>query len=242
MSTLDPQELKHFTTQSHLWWDEKGPFKSLHDINPVRLAFIRQEVIGHYQLDPSLRQPFQGLRSLDIGCGGGLLCEPLARLGATVLGIDAVPENIQVAQGHATKYGLDIAYEAIPVEDLVTTGKTFDIITALEIVEHVQDLPLFLKSCCRLVKPGGLLFLSTLNKTLRSYLLGIVAAEYILKWVPKGTHDWKKFLEPADIALLLEENGFFLANLKGITFNPFGRSWRLSEDLAVNYILSAKRL
>jgi 2-polyprenyl-6-hydroxyphenyl methylase/3-demethylubiquinone-9 3-methyltransferase len=243
MSTVDPQEINAFTAQASQWWDEQGPFKPLHKINPLRLTFLRDEMIAHFKLSNDKTRencpPLEGLKILDVGCGGGLLCEPLTRLGATVTGIDAGQENIDIALEHAKSSGLTIDYRCTTSEDLAATGAQFDCVTALEIVEHVADVPLFIKSCSDLVRPKGQLFMSTLNRTLKSYALGIIAAEYILRWVPKGTHQWSKFLEPAELNDFLEKNGVALQSLKGLTLDPFTNSWNLSNDLDVNYLLSA---
>tara|TARA_R110002095_G_scaffold123140_3_gene107017 strand:+ start:2665 stop:3414 length:750 start_codon:yes stop_codon:yes gene_type:complete len=243
MSTVDPQEVNTFTAQASQWWDESGPFKPLHKINPLRLRFLRDEMMAHFKHsnegDRENSLPLEGLTILDVGCGGGLLCEPLARLGATVTGIDAGQENIDSAITHAKTSGLTIDYLCTTSEDLAATGAQFDCVTALEIVEHVADVPLFMKSCSDLVRPKGQLFMSTLNRTLKSYALGIIAAEYILRWVPKGTHQWDKFLEPAELNDYLEKNGVVLHSLKGLTLDPFTNSWNLSDDLDVNYLLSA---
>ena len=181
----------------------------------------------------------KGLKILDVGCGGGLLCEPLARLGAEVTGIDAGQANINIATQHAKDSGLDITYQCTTSEELAAMGLQFDVVTALEIVEHVADVNLFINSCATLTKPGGQLFMSTLNRTLKSYAFGIIAAEYLLRWVPKGTHQWNRFLEPAELAAPLEKNGLLLKTLKGLTLDPFTNSWKLSDDLDVNYLLSA---
>ncbi len=240
MSTVNPEEVNHFTAQAAQWWDETGPFKPLHQINPVRLSFLRDEIIKHFTLkNQNTSQPLIGLTILDVGCGGGLLCEPLARLGATVTGVDAGQENINIAVHHAKESGLEMTYQCITAEELAATGVQFDVVTALEIVEHVADVDLFVQSCCALLKPSGQLFMSTLNRTVKSYALGIIAAEYILRWVPKGTHQWSKFLEPAELAEHLEKNGVCLKNLKGMTLNPFSNTWKLTSDLDMNYVLSA---
>ncbi len=243
MSTVDPQEINAFTAQASQWWDEQGPFKPLHKINPLRLTFLRDEMLKHFKLSPERTGGssllLEGLRILDVGCGGGLLCEPLARLGATVTGIDAGQENINSAVEHAKLSGLKIDYRCTTSEDLAATGVQFDCVTALEIVEHVADVPLFIKTCADLIRPKGQLFMSTLNRTLKSYALGIIAAEYILRWVPKGTHRWDKFLEPAELNDYLEKNGIVLQSLKGLTLDPFTNTWNLSDDLSVNYLLSA---
>ena len=241
MTTIDPDNLRSFTDHAQGWWDESGPFKPLHQINPVRLAFIREEIITHFKIKEPNLKPYQGLQILDIGCGGGLLCEPLCRLGATVTGIDAGPENIEVARAHAQQSGLDITYYATSAEAFAAPSPGSDVVTALEIVEHVADIDLFICSCLKLLRPGGLLILSTLNRTAKSYLLGIIAAEYILNWVPRGTHNWKKFLEPAELAAYLEKHGSQLKSIKGISFNPLSRTWHLTNDLGINYLMAARK-
>ena len=241
MGTVDPQEIKNFTQAAEQWWDEQGAFALLHKINPLRLRFIRDEITSHFQLPMTATHPYQDLSILDIGCGGGILCEPLTRLGAAVLGIDAGQENIEAAQAHAELQALPITYQCTTAEELSTQGRTFDVVTALEIVEHVADVPQFLEACCALVKPGGLLILSTLNRTLQSFLLGIVAAEYVLRLVPRGTHTWQKFCEPAELAGPLEAHGCTLKSLRGMTFSPLRRQWELSDDLKVNYLVCAEK-
>lgn len=240
MSTVDPKEIHAFTSQASQWWDEQGPFKPLHKINPVRLTFLRDEMREYFDLSLETKEPLlKGLTILDVGCGGGIICEPLARLGATVTGVDAGQENIDIAIEHAKLSGLDIDYRCTTSEDLAATGVQFDCVVALEIVEHVADVPLFIKSCADLVRPQGQLLMSTLNRTLKSYALGIIAAEYILRMIPKGTHQWDKFLEPAELAAYLEQNGMVIKALKGLTLDPFINTWKLTNDLDINYLLSS---
>lgn len=241
-STIDPQDVSNFESQAHLWWDEVGPFKPLHKINPHRISFIKSEIMSHFLLDEDkLSKPLSSLKILDIGCGGGLVCEPLCRLGGTVTGIDAGAENIRVASAHAEQHDLTISYIHTTAEDHLKSNKIYDVVIALEIIEHVSDVPLFLKSCVELLKPGGVLIMSTLNRTVKSYLLGIVAAEYILRWVPQGTHNWRQFIEPAELVFHLEDLGVKTKSLKGIEFNPFTRKWFLSDGIDVNYLLSATK-
>jgi 2-polyprenyl-6-hydroxyphenyl methylase/3-demethylubiquinone-9 3-methyltransferase len=242
--TLNQEEVNQFDQIADQWWDEGGPFKPLHQLNPCRLGFIKDHMMSHFELTASSTQPLRGLKILDIGCGGGILCEPLARLGATVTGIDASPNAIQAAQQHALQMGLDITYYQTTVESV--TDKTFDVVCALEIIEHVDQPEEFIKSCARLLSRQGLFFVSTLNKTLKSYLQGIVVAEYILRWVPKGTHDWQKFISPAQVATWLRESNLSFIDLKGFHYNPFNffsvhqPLWSLSQSLKVNYIGCAK--
>jgi 2-polyprenyl-6-hydroxyphenyl methylase/3-demethylubiquinone-9 3-methyltransferase len=237
--SVDHQEIESFTKDAAFWWDEDGPFKPLHQINPVRLAFIRDEIINQFKIKEPIHHPFQKLEMIDIGCGGGLVCEPLSRLGANVTGVDAGFENIEVAQQHADAQNLDITYIHSTAEQLARQKKRYDVVIALEIVEHVADVNGFLQACCQLLKPRGILILSTLNRTLKSYALGIVAAEYILRWVPRGTHSWHKFLKPSELAASLRLNDMTLKSLRGMAFNPVTRRWSLSDDIAVNYLLSA---
>ena len=198
-STVDPAEIERFSRIAEEWWDPTGKFAPLHRLNPVRIGYIRDRAAAHWQRDALSGTPLQGLSLLDIGCGGGLLSEPMARLGAQVTGVDAAARNIAVAALHAEKQGLAIDYRQGTAEALAESGGQFDIVLALEIVEHVADVELFLKSCGRMVKPGGLLFLSTLNRTAKAWALAIAGAEYVLGWLPRGTHDWKKFLKPSEV-------------------------------------------
>ena len=241
--TVDAEDVERFSRISEQWWDEKGKFRPLHQINPVRTHYLREQIITHFGLNTDSIRPFSGLTLLDIGCGGGLLCEPFVRMGAMVTGIDASEKNIKVASLHAEKMGLEIDYRATTPE--LVANKTpitqYDIVFALEIVEHVADVPLFLKSCAALVKPGGLLFMSTINRTLKSYGLAIIGAEYILRWLPRGTHEWHKFLKPSELCEGLRKENMVIDNMTGIAFNPLKNNWYLSQhDLAVNYMLTAK--
>lgn len=240
-NSVDRQEIEAFTKDAAFWWDEEGPFKPLHQINPVRLAFIRDEILNQFKIKEPARQPLQELDVIDIGCGGGLVCEPLARLGATVTGVDAGFENIEVARQHASQQNLDITYINSTAEQMAQQKRRYDIVIALEIVEHVADVNGFIQACCQLLKPKGILLLSTLNRTLKSYALGIVAAEYILRWVPRGTHSWHKFLKPSELASQIRQQQMTLKTLKGMSFNPLTRRWSLSDDLAVNYLMSATK-
>lgn len=233
ISSIATHEIEQFSKVAEHWWDEDGPFKPLHRLNPVRLRYIRDNLLNYFKLT-SQSSPLSGLRVLDIGCGGGLLSEPLARMGANVTAIDASPETIEIAKKHATSMGLEIDYRCIAPESLI--NEQFDVVFALEIVEHVADVAGFLKSCVKLVKPSGVLFLSTLNRTWPSYLAAIVAAENILGWVPKGTHDWDNFLMPSELAQHLRLLGFEFQDLVGLSFNPLKNEWKLSSDLKINYI------
>ncbi len=239
-SVLD-SEVAKFAAMADTWWDPDGPFKPLHTFNPKRLAFIRDQAAACFRRDPHQREPFAGLTLLDIGCGGGLLCEPMARLGFQVTGIDATEKNIGVASVHAERSGLPIDYRAGTAEALVADGRRFDVVLTMEVVEHVADVDSFLHSCAALVKPGGLLVGATLNRTLKSLALAKIGAEYVLRWLPRGTHDWRKFVRPADFAAGLRAGGLTVEALAGMTYNPIAASWSLSRDLGVNYLIAARK-
>lgn len=242
-STIDAAEVQQFEQLAAQWWDEAGPMKPLHRLNPVRLGYLKKQICTNTGRQENSFSPFKGLHMLDVGCGGGLVTEPLCRLGADVTGIDAGAQNIKAAKEHARRHQLDIHYTATTVEKFAATGKKFDVVTALEIVEHVAEPTLFITACSRLVKKNGLLIFSTLNRTPKSYLLGIIAAEYILRWVPAGTHDWKKFVRPSELAHPLEENGFEITDISGLVYNPLRREFAISKaDVEVNYFLVAKKL
>jgi 2-polyprenyl-6-hydroxyphenyl methylase/3-demethylubiquinone-9 3-methyltransferase len=240
-SSIDISEIQRFSKIASQWWDENGPFKPLHQLNPTRIRYIRDCLLSHFQKEPSQDKPLTGLTILDIGCGGGLVAEPLTRLGATVTGIDASQEAIEVATAHAAMMDLPITYICTSAEELTTKGKVFDVVLALEIVEHVADVPGFLKTCTQLVSPKGALILSTLNRTWKAYAFAIVGAEYIMRLLPKGTHDWDKFLTPAELATTLRPLGFSFADLKGMSYTPLKEQWHLTTDLDVNYLGYAKR-
>jgi 2-polyprenyl-6-hydroxyphenyl methylase/3-demethylubiquinone-9 3-methyltransferase len=237
-STIDPAEIERFSRIAEEWWDPAGKFAPLHKLNPVRLSYIRDRAAAHWRRDALADRPLAGLSLLDIGCGGGLISEPMARLGAEVTGIDAAARNIATASLHAERQGLAIDYRETTAEALVDAGKQFDIVLALEIVEHVADVDLFLRSCSALVKPGGLLFVSTLNRTAKAWILAVVGAEYVLRWLPRGTHDWKKFLKPSEVVHGLRAGGIEAQEVVGVVFNPLRRTWSVDKrDLDVNYML-----
>jgi len=237
-NTVDPAEIERFSRNAEEWWDPMGKFAPLHRINPVRIGYIRDRAATHWQRDQLSGNPFAGLTLLDIGCGGGLLSEPMARLGARVTGVDAAERNVATAAMHAEKQVLAIDYRQGTAEALLEAGQQFDIVLALEIVEHVADAPLFLKSCGGLVKPGGLLVLSTINRTAKAWALAIAGAEYVLRWLPRGTHDWRKFLKPSEAVNGLRAGGIETAEIVGVVYSPLSRSWSLSKrDLDVNYML-----
>jgi 2-polyprenyl-6-hydroxyphenyl methylase/3-demethylubiquinone-9 3-methyltransferase len=239
--TLDREEVARFAKLSGQWWDERGPFRQLHRINPVRLTYIRDQLCRKFARDAKQAASLAGLSVLDIGCGGGLVCEPLARLGASVTGIDPAAENIAAAKAHASAQGLDIAYEVATAEELAARGQSYDAVLLLEVVEHVPDVPAFLKTVAPLVKPGGVMILSTLNRTLKSFALAIVGAEYILRWLPVGTHQWQRFVTPEELASALSAAGLALTGTEGLVYDPFSDEWRLGTDTDVNYFATAAR-
>ena len=240
-TTINPDEIAKFAAMADEWWDPKGKFKPLHKFNPVRLGYVRDNAIRHFGKDASLRRPLEGLRVLDIGCGGGLLSEPLARLGASVTGIDAGEKNIAIAKVHAEQSGLSIDYRAVTAESVAAAGERFDIVLNMEVVEHVDNVPLYMKSCADLVAPGGLMFTASINRTPRAFALAIVGAEYVLGWLPRGTHDYRKFLTPDEIAALLKRNGLRVTEKVGVVFHPLADEWRQSRDTGINYMVLAER-
>lgn len=243
MTSIDPAEIAKFEAMAAEWWDPHGKFRPLHLMNPLRLDYIADQIAAEFGRDRRGLRPFQRLRVLDIGCGGGLVSEPMARLGAEVVGADATEVNIGVARAHADQQGLEIDYRATTAEALADGGEVFDIVLALEIVEHVADPAAFVATCRRLVRPGGLVIVSTLNRTARSFGAAIVGAEWIMRWLPRGTHDWARFITPEELAAKAESAGLVVADRRGMIFNPITFGWRLSDrDLSVNYILTARRL
>lgn len=236
-TTIDDTELQHFAKMAEDWWNPTGKLMPLHRINPLRLSYIRDHMLTHFGLNGAERYPFKDLAVLDIGCGGGLLSEPMARLGAKVTGADATKENIGIAKAHATQTGLDIDYRTTTSEALAEAGETFDVVLAMEIIEHVADVPLFVQSCTRLVKPGGMMFISTINRTARAFALAIVGAEYVLNWLPKGSHSYQKFLTPDEVTTLVTRNGLTVRDKAGVSFAPLHNEWRKSRDLGVNYMM-----
>jgi 2-polyprenyl-6-hydroxyphenyl methylase / 3-demethylubiquinone-9 3-methyltransferase len=241
-ASIASDEIDQFSRHAGDWWNPEGPFQPLHRLNPVRLRYMRDKICGHFGCEGEGRDVLRGLDILDVGCGGGLLTEPLARLGGQVTGLDGSKEAIIVAQDHAQEMGLKINYVADSVESLAEGKKRFDVITALEIAEHVADLDSFFEAIATLLKPNGILILSTLNRTAKSFMLGIVAAEYLLKWVPRGTHQWKKFIRPSELVARLETNGLRASDLTGMVFNPLNGEFELRKaDVGVNYLMSAVR-
>jgi 2-polyprenyl-6-hydroxyphenyl methylase/3-demethylubiquinone-9 3-methyltransferase len=236
--TIDAGEIERFSRIADEWWDPAGKFAPLHRLNPVRLGFIRDRAAAHWGRDALSGTPLHGLSLLDIGCGGGLLCEPMTRLGAQVTGVDAGERNLETARRHADGQELAIDYRATTAEALAESGAQFDVVLALEIVEHVADVDLFLHSVGRLAKPGGLVFLSTLNRTAKAWALAIAGAEYVLRWLPRGTHDWRKFLKPSEAVRGLRAGGIETQEIVGVVYSPLSREWSLNRrDLDVNYML-----
>ena len=238
-ASIDPVEVAKFSALAAQWWDPAGKFAPLHKFNPVRLAFIRAQAAAHF--GRAALRPFEGLSLLDIGCGGGLLSEPMARLGFAVTGADASEKNIGTARAHAAQSGLDIDYRATSAESLLAQGLSFDVVLNMEVVEHVADVPGYLTACAALVRPGGLTFVATLNKTLKSLALAKIGAEYVLNWLPRGTHDWNRFISPAELKKSLEESGLTILKTQGVSFDPLAWDWQLSNDVDVNYMIVAKR-
>lgn len=239
--SVDAAEVAKFTAMADEWWDENGKFRPLHLFNPVRIRYIRDNIAAHFGKKPTAQKPLSGVRILDIGCGGGLLAEPLARLGANVTGIDASEKNIRIASAHAKKTGTKVTYLHKAAEDLATKKQQFDVVLAMEIVEHVANVDAFLSACAALVKPGGLLFVATLNRTPKSFLFGILGAEYVMRWLPRGTHDWRKFLKPSEIAAILQKSRLNLEDIKGMNYRILSNDFCLGGDPSVNYLLLASK-
>src|SRR6266436_8496649 len=237
--TIDRDEIDRFAAQSAGWWDPSGNFAPLHRLNPVRLEFIRHELLAHFARDTRSLRPFDGLTLVDIGCGGGLIAEPMARLGFSVTGIDAAAEAIAAARCHARETGLAIDYRLATAESLAEAGTCFDAVLALEVIEHVADPAAFFASISALVRPGGAFVGATLNRTPRSFALAIVGAELIFRWIPPGTHDWRKFLRPSEFVLGLRRNGLSTTRLTGLVYDPWRGKWSLGPDLGVNYMVAA---
>lgn len=239
-NTVDPAEVAKFQAMAEEWWDPSGKFKPLHQMNPVRLDYITRQIAAEFGRDLTAPRPFAGLRLLDIGCGGGLLCEPMARLGATVIGADAAERNIPVARLHAEQSGLEIDYRHTTAEALAAAGERFDVVLNMEVVEHVADPLAYLTACQTLLKPGGLMVCSTLNRNAKSFALAIVGAEWVMRWLPKGTHDWQKFITPDELYDLIRRAGLTPVDRKGMVFNPVSWRWSLSDrDLTVNYVTAS---
>jgi len=238
-TSVDPDEVAKFAAQSESWWDSTGPYRPLHIMNPTRIAIIKAALVDHFDLDPKARQSLAGLNLLDLGCGGGLMAEPMARLGARVTGIDPSPANVAIAASHAARLGLAIDYGEGTAESVLDAGRSFDVVMALEIIEHTSDPFGFVATCAQLVAPGGLLVVSTLNRTLRSLALAKIAAEHVLRWVPKGTHEFRKFVTPRELRQALEAAGLVPQPAVGMSYQPLKDEWKRSLDTRVNYIMWA---
>lgn len=238
-TTIDEAEVARFSALAAEWWDPKGKFRPLHKFNPVRLSYIKEKVCGHFGRDVKAHDALKGLRLLDIGCGGGLLSEPMARLGADVVGADASVVNIEVAKIHAGQTGVAIDYRATSAEALAADGETFDIVLNMEVVEHVADVGLFMASCCKMVKPGGLMFVATINRTAKARLLAIFMAEQVLRWLPAGTHRYEKLVAPEELEAAFEEAGLDVFDRTGVSYSPLFDRWTASPDMDVNYMLLA---
>jgi 2-polyprenyl-6-hydroxyphenyl methylase/3-demethylubiquinone-9 3-methyltransferase len=239
--TVDREEVARFSRAAGQWWNPRGPMAALHEFNPVRLAYIRDRAAAHFERDPKRLDSLAGLRILDIGCGGGILCEPLARLGASVVGVDPAESNIAVARQHAVRSGLTIDYRTGTAEALAQAGEIFDVVLAMEVVEHVTDVGLFVELASAMVKPGGLMLVATLNRTVKSFALAIVGAEYILRWLPRGTHRWDKFVTPNELEIAIEQNGLRVIGETGVIYNVFADRWQLAADMDVNYMVVAEK-
>ena len=240
-TTIDPVEHEKFSKLAEEWWNPKGKFKTLHKFNPTRIAFIREKIINHFDIATDEKKPFKNIKLLDIGCGGGLLSEPMAKLGANVTGLDVVEKNIKTASTHAKNHGLKINYIHSTVEKISEKDEKFDVILNMEVIEHVSDVNLFINSCNKILAPNGIMIFASLNRTLISYGLAIIGVEYILGWLPKGTHDWSKFITPDELKILFSSNGLKIDEIIGMKYNPLFDSWKRSEDLSVNYLgLSSK--
>ena len=235
MTTVDKIEVEKFSKLAKEWWNPKGKFKPLHLYNPARIEFIKEKLISHFKIEPDSEKPLKELRILDIGCGGGLLCEPLNRLGALMTGIDASHNNIEVAKLHSREMNLNIKYIRCSPENLNFKNE-FDVILNMEVVEHVSNVNLFIDNCSKLIKKNGIMFIATINKNLKSYIFAILGAEYILRWLPIGTHDWDKFLTPQDLEIIASKKNFLSDEIVGMKFNLFSKKWFRSDDASVNYI------
>ena len=240
-SSVDHAEVERFSALANNWWDARGPMAALHKLNPVRLAYIRDKAAQRFARNPKKLDCLKDLRMLDIGCGGGILSEPLARLGAQMVGADPSAENIAAAAAHAEQSGVAIDYRATTAEELAAAHERFDVVLAMEVVEHVADVKSFVATCASMVKPGGLMIAATLNRTLKSFALAIVGAEYVLRWLPRGTHQWDKFVTPDELELALERAGLDVIGERGVIYNLLADRWQLSSDMDVNYMLVAER-
>jgi 2-polyprenyl-6-hydroxyphenyl methylase/3-demethylubiquinone-9 3-methyltransferase len=239
--SIDQAEIERFSRLAADWWDPRGPMAPLHKFNPVRLAYIRDQAAARFDRNPKKLDCLKGMRLLDIGCGGGILSEPLARLGAEVVGVDPSEENINAARAHAEDTRITVDYRATTAEELAAANERFDVVLAMEVVEHVADLNAFVATCATMVKPAGLMIAATINRTLKSFAFAIVGAEYVLRWLPRGTHQWDKFVTPVELESAIESNDLQVIGERGVIYNPFADRWQLSSDMDVNYMLVAQR-
>lgn len=240
-TTVDKSEVERFSALAQEWWNPNGKFRPLHKFNPVRLAYIRDNVAAHFGRDPRAARPFEKLRFLDIGCGGGLLCEPMARLGAEVVGADASQTNIEVAKLHASESGVTVDYRAETAESLADQGEKFDVILNMEVVEHVGDVDFFIAKCAEMLNPGGIMFVATINRTLKALGLAIIGAEYVLRWLPRGTHQYGRLVRPDELERALTAAGLVVSDRTGVVYNPLSDRWLRSRDMDVNYMVLAER-
>jgi 2-polyprenyl-6-hydroxyphenyl methylase / 3-demethylubiquinone-9 3-methyltransferase len=240
-STIDAGEVERFSALAAEWWNPNGKFRPLHKFNPIRLAYIRDQIAARFGRDSHAARPFEGLRILDIGCGGGLLCEPMARLGAEVVGADASTTNIEVARLHAAEAGVEVDYRATTAEALADAGEKFDVILNMEVVEHVADIELFIGKCGEMLKPDGIMFVATINRTLKALGLAIVGAEYLLRWLPRGTHQYGKLVRPEELERALSNAGMAISDRTGVIYNPLADRWQRSRDMDVNYMVLAEK-
>jgi 2-polyprenyl-6-hydroxyphenyl methylase/3-demethylubiquinone-9 3-methyltransferase len=240
-TTVDPAEVARFAAQADMWWDERGPMRMLHRLNPLRLGYIRGQIVERFQRDPRRLDALTGLSLLDIGCGGGVLAEPLARQGASVTAIDPAPENIEAARRHAEATEVTVDYRCETAENVRDAHGTFDVVLAMEVVEHVADVEAFVACAAAMAKPGGLMIAATINRTLKSFALAIVAAEYVLGWLPRGTHQWDRLVTPDELDRAMTQGGLAVTHSTGVIYNPLADAWRLSDDMDVNYMMTAAR-
>ncbi len=236
-STIDPREVEFYSTMATTWWDPQGPFWPLHKLNDLRIAYIQDKLCHHFSRRRDSERPLEGLRVLDVGCGGGILSESMARLGADVTGIDVVEKNIRIASLHAADAALDINYRVATASEVAASGKKYDVVLNMEVVEHVADVDAFMRDCTRLTADSGVMFVATINRTAKAWLFAIFGAEYVLRWLPKGTHRWSMFRQPAEIEAHLEAGGLVVRDTTGVAANPFARSLHLTPSVAVNYMM-----
>jgi 2-polyprenyl-6-hydroxyphenyl methylase/3-demethylubiquinone-9 3-methyltransferase len=238
--SVDPREMESFSRMAHDWWNPDGMFRPLHVMNGARLSLIKETVCDHFLRDPDQDRPLEGLRVLDIGCGGGLLCEPMVRLGATVTGVDALEKNVKTAKTHAKQGGIEVDYRHGTIEQMVEAGETpYDVVLNMEVIEHVANPRDFIADCAAMVRPGGIMMCSTINRTLKAFAFAIVGAEYVLRWLPRGTHQYDKLVRPSELTAYLKLAGLNVERVTGMSLNPMTERWRLNDDTSINYVTSA---